>query len=107
MIARFDADVRAHSPDFVHVMVGTNDYYAGVSNANFQQQLNQIRSMIQSIGAQMIVYTATVGAQAPTLGGGDQLQKSRSYALNIKYEGKSYRQTGQAQSKETLLSDSQ
>lgn len=87
LIARFTTDVTPFAPDYVWIIVGPNDYYASVSNNNFQQQLNQLRNLVQSLGAQLIVFDAAVGAMAPTLGGGDQLPKSRSYALSIKYAG--------------------
>jgi len=85
LIDRFYADVALEEPDYVWVMVGTNDYYASVSTALFDQQINQLRSMILSVGAQPIFFTASVGATAPTAGGGDQLAKSRSYALRVSY----------------------
>ncbi|KZX63175.1 hypothetical protein A3710_17150 [Stutzerimonas frequens] len=85
LLERFDADVVAEAPDYVWVMVGTNDYYASVSPALFDQQINQLRARILAIGAQPIFFTASVGATAPTAGGGDQLAKSRAYALRVNY----------------------
>ncbi|MNJ25983.1 hypothetical protein D3C77_204460 [compost metagenome] len=82
LIARFTADVASQKPDFVWVMVGTNDYYASVSNVDFEQQISQLRSMIQNIGAQPIFFNATVGAISYVP---EQLTKSRSYALNVRY----------------------
>ncbi|EJN32123.1 GDSL-like Lipase/Acylhydrolase [Pseudomonas sp. GM84] len=82
LIARFQTDVVPQNPDFVWVMVGTNDYYADVSNADFEQQILQLRSMIQQIGAQPIFFNATVGAISYVP---EQLTKSRSYALNVRY----------------------
>lgn len=85
LLARFATDVATQNPDFVWIMIGTNDYYASVSPALFEQQILQLRRLIQSLGAQPIFFTASVGAIAPTAGGGDQLVKSRSYALNVRY----------------------
>jgi len=82
LIARFQTDVVPQNPDYVWVMVGTNDYYADVSNADFEQQIHQLRNMIQQIGAQPIFFNATVGAISYVP---EQLTKSRSYALNIRY----------------------
>lgn len=82
MIARFTADVAALAPDFVWVMVGTNDYYAGVTPALFEQQILQLRGLIQSIGAQAIFFTPSVGAVTY---GPPQLHPSRRYALNVNY----------------------
>lgn len=87
LLARFGTDVVPQNPDFVWIMIGTNDYYASVSPALFEQQILQLRRLIQSLGAQPIFFTPSVGAIAPTAGGGDQLVKSRSYALNVRYTG--------------------
>jgi len=84
LISRFALDVAPQNPDYVWVMVGTNDYYANVSNTDFEQQIHQLRMLIQSIGAQPIFFNATVGAISYTP---EQLTKSRSYAANIRYAG--------------------
>lgn len=84
LISRFATDVTPQNPDFVWVMVGTNDYYANVNNNDFEQQINQLRTMIQGIGAQPIFFNATVGAISYVP---EQLTKSRSYALNVRYVG--------------------
>lgn len=84
LISRFAIDVAPQNPDYVWVMVGTNDYYASVSNTDFEQQIHQLRMLIQSIGAQPIFFNATVGAISYTP---EQLTKSRSYAVNIRYTG--------------------
>lgn len=89
LIERFAADVIPENPDFVWVMVGTNDYYASVSNQLFEQQIYQLRSMIQALGAQPIFFTPSVGANSPTAGGGDQLPRSRGYALGTQYHERS------------------
>lgn len=83
MLARFASDVAAERPDYVWVMVGTNDYYAGVSPALFEQQILQIRRLIQSIGAQPIIFNASVGSitYSPP-----QLNPSRQYALRVRNE---------------------
>lgn len=82
LINRF-GDVSSQSPDYVWVMVGTNDYYAGVTPQLFEQQILQLRRMIQSIGAQPIFFTPSVGTT--TYVGGDRLHPSRRYALNVNY----------------------
>jgi hypothetical protein len=82
MLARFGADVAPLSPDYVWVMVGTNDYYAGVTPALFEQQILQLRRLIQGIGAQAIFFTPSVGAVTYTP---QQLHPSRRYALNVNY----------------------
>lgn len=82
LIARFVADVVPENPDFVWVMVGTNDYYASVSPDLFEQQILQLRRQIQAIGAQPIFFTPSVGA---ITFGPPQLHPSRRYALNVRY----------------------
>ncbi|WP_312450057.1 SGNH/GDSL hydrolase family protein [Stutzerimonas nitrititolerans] len=88
MIERFHTDVALHQPDFVWVMVGTNDFYgddtADVPVALFGQQINQLRSLIQGIGAQPIFWTPSVGQNVV---GKDRLPRSRAYALNVNYHG--------------------
>lgn len=91
LIARFSTDVTPQNPDFVWVMVGTNDYYASVSNSDFEQQIHQLRNMIQGIGAQPIFFNATVGAISYVP---EQLTKSRSYALNVRYVGQEQASNG-------------
>lgn len=91
LIARFATDVAPQNPDYVWVMVGTNDYYANVNNNDFEQQINQLRNMIQAIGAQPIFFNATVGAISYVP---EQLTKSRSYALNVRYVGQEQQPNG-------------
>lgn len=81
LVARFFKDVAPEKPDYVWVMVGTNDYYADVSNEHFQWQITYLLDYIQSIGAKPIFFNPTVGAIVPHTNI-NQLQKSRSYALN-------------------------
>lgn len=82
LIARFDTDVAPLAPDYVWVMVGTNDYYAGITPQLFEQQILQLRRMIQEIGAQPIFFTPSVGAVTFVP---QQLHPSRRYALNVNY----------------------
>ncbi|MCO8261469.1 GDSL-type esterase/lipase family protein [Pseudomonas asiatica] len=94
LLARFAADVIPQNPDFVWIMIGTNDYYASVTPNLFEQQILQLRRMIQALGAQPIFFTASVGAIAPTAGGGDQLVKSRGYAINVRYHAQALQPDG-------------
>lgn len=82
LIARFGADVVPLAPDYVWVMVGTNDYYASVTPGLFEQQILQLRRLIQGIGAQAIFFTPSVGAVTFVP---QQLHPSRRYALNVNY----------------------
>ncbi|WP_252091048.1 SGNH/GDSL hydrolase family protein [Pseudomonas sp. MWU13-3659] len=84
LVARFFNDVPGEKPDYVWIMVGTNDYYHNTTGLLFQAQITYLVNYIQSIGAKPILFNATVGAIAPGTGG-NQLLKSRSYALNTLY----------------------
>lgn len=84
IVARFFKDVPAEKPDYVWVMVGTNDYYATMPNELFQAQIAYLLNYIQSIGAKPIFFNPTVGAMVPDTNI-NQLQKSRSYAINTLY----------------------
>lgn len=84
LVSRFFTDVAPEKPDYVWIMVGTNDYYYNASNQIFQFQMTYLLDYIRSIGAKPILFNPTVGAIAPE-SGGNQLLKSRSYALNTLY----------------------
>lgn len=82
LLERFDADVASQNPDYVWVMVGTNDTYAGVTTEVFNQQIGQLKSKILAIGATPIFFTPSVGAITYTP---PKLHPSRSYAQNVDY----------------------
>ncbi len=84
LIARFGTDVAPLSPDYVWVMVGTNDFYQGVSAELFATRINILRTLIAGIGAQAIFFSNSVGDAfyVPT---GEKLTLSRSYAINTEY----------------------
>lgn len=82
LIDRFFTDVAPDQPDYVWVMVGTNDYYAGVTPETFAQQIKQLAGMIQGIGAQPIFFTPSVGALTFSP---QQLTPSRTYAMSVNY----------------------
>lgn len=84
LVARFFKDVAREKPDYVWVMVGTNDYYQDMPNQLFQAQIAYLLSYIQSIGAKPIFFNTTVGATVPGTNI-NQLLKSRSYAINTLY----------------------
>lgn len=84
LVARFFKDVVREKPDYVWVMVGTNDYYQDMPNQLFQAQIAYLLSYIQSIGAKPIFFNASVGAIVPGTNI-NQMLKSRSYALNTLY----------------------
>lgn len=87
LIDRFDTDVAPHNPDYVWLMVGTNDYYSVAQNL-FQQQINQLASMTRAIGAQLLAFNPSVGdaTYVPT---GEKLTISRDYAMLTNYHAAS------------------
>lgn len=91
LIERFDSDVAPLAPNFVWVMVGTNDYYAGVTPKAFEQQILQLKRMISGIGAQAIFFNASVGAVTYSP---EQLSTSRAYAQQVDYLGSSEQPDG-------------
>lgn len=82
MLDRFDADVTPHAPNYVWVLVGTNDYYRGVTSAQFSQQIDTLKSKIKAIGATPIFFTPSVGAITFQP---QQLHNSRSFAEGVIY----------------------
>ena len=87
LILRFGSDVVTHKPDYVWVMSGTNDYYdPEMGQQRFQQYINELKILSAAIGAQMIVFTPSVGDityNVPPIG--EQLGNSRHFALNTQY----------------------
>ncbi|MBU0523510.1 MULTISPECIES: SGNH/GDSL hydrolase family protein [unclassified Pseudomonas] len=84
MVARFFKDVAPEKPDYVWINVSTNNYYFSTSNEDLQRQMTYLLDYIRSIGAKPIFFSPTVGAIVPNTNV-NQLQKSRSYAINTLY----------------------
>ncbi len=85
---RFDDDVTPYNPDFVWIMVGTNDVAANVPPATFYTNIGILSYKIKSIGAAGIFFNGSVGPVAhsnPALG--DLLTRSRTYAVLDDYIG--------------------
>ena len=61
LITRFDADVAPHSPEYIWIMSGTNDYWQGVSTAQFKANLNTLINKSKAIGAKVIIFDSSVG----------------------------------------------
>lgn len=83
---RFDDDVTPYKPNFVWVMVGTNDVAQGVLPTNFYMHVGIISYMIKRIGAAGIFFNSSVGPVAHTTLG-DLLARSRNYAVADDYIG--------------------
>lgn len=82
LISRFATDVTPEEPNFVWVMVGTNDFYAGVTPGNFETDIGQLKAMILGIGAVPIFFTPSVGdANYST----PMLFPSRRYLTYVRY----------------------
>jgi hypothetical protein len=84
LLARLDRDIAPHHPDYVWIMVGTNDYFAGISASEFRSNLDKLISKITEIGATPILFDASVG---PRLYSGrkewELTERSHEYALTI------------------------
>lgn len=80
LISRFNVDVTPEKPDFVWVMVGTNDAGAGVDPNLFAFYIQQLKSLIQNIGATPIFYGPSVGTTLATT-----FNYSRQYADQTPY----------------------
>lgn len=83
---RFNTDVTPHNPDFVWIMVGTNDVAANVPPATFYQNIGILSWKIKQIGASGIFFNGSVGPKAHTTLG-DLLTRSRNYAIQDDYIG--------------------
>jgi len=85
MIARFYTDVAIHNPQYVWMLVSTNDYYAEVPPSLFEQQTSQILGYILSINSQSIAFNASVGDATYSPIPGERLTASRDYAIQVRY----------------------
>ncbi len=74
LINRFDQDVTPHSPDYVWILCGTNDYWQGVSTAQFKANLNTLINKSKAIGAKVIIFDSSVGAGTGSTGVSNQHQ---------------------------------
>ncbi len=83
LLARFDADVAPHKPDFVWVLCGTNDVFEMLTPEEFQPQVIALREKIRAIGAQPIFWNPSVCNRFYTKG--DRLAPSRRLAMNVDY----------------------
>ena len=85
MIARFYTDVAILNPQYVWMLVSTNDYYAEVTPSLFEQQTSQILGYILSINSQAIAFNASVGDATYAPIPGERLTASRDYAIQVRY----------------------
>lgn len=63
LVSRFDTDVTSQNPDFVWIMVGTNDIYGDVSPDLFSYYLNKLKAFCGKIGAHVVLFTGYVGSE--------------------------------------------
>ena len=82
LLARFDQDVASQNPDVVWLIAGTNDYYQGVTVADFTKNMSELIEKIDALGAKAIVIDASV---APLMSGSQYLTEiSHEYAAALK-----------------------
>ncbi len=77
LIARFDRDVTPYAPDYVWILTGTNDYWSGISTAQFKANLNTLISKSKAIGAKVIIFDSSVGEGMGPTGIANQLQSEK------------------------------
>lgn len=82
LISRFATDVAPQKPDYVHVIIGTNDYAAGDGRFSFAQNAGKLMSMIRSIGAVPVFYSCSV---APPSANAAHFALSCKYAAEVLY----------------------
>jgi len=82
LITAFNTYVTPYNPDVVIIIVGTNDYYGGVSALSFTKSINQLKQLVANLGAHLIILTSSVGsAQLNTT----RFDLSRQYANFTRY----------------------
>lgn len=84
MVARFNTDVKPEKPSYVWIIAGTNDLGQGVSQIEYNRNINRLISLCAEIGAKPIVFTCSVGAINHSIYG-NLLTESRNYALKTTY----------------------
>ncbi len=93
----------SENPDYVWVMVGTNDAYQEVTPASFSINIGLLRARIAAMGAQAIFFSPSVGDANYAAAPGPRLNITRAYAVNTDYldgavqpdgVGNSHRQAG-------------
>ncbi|PWQ99818.1 SGNH/GDSL hydrolase family protein [Leucothrix pacifica] len=77
LLSRFDRDVPQHNPDFVWVMTGTNDYWNYISTAQYKQNIRELISKIEALGAKPIIISPSVGPL--NYGSSELTELSRAY----------------------------
>lgn len=63
LIDRFTTDVVAHNPDYVWVMVGTNDYFSNISLSTFNEHIATLKTLIQAVHARGVFWDPSVGVK--------------------------------------------
>ena len=79
LLNRFDTDVTPKNPEYIWILTGTNDYWQGVTTAQYKTNLNKLINKSKAIGAKVIIFDSSVG-----IGTGDKntpnQQRSKEYA---------------------------
>jgi len=79
LINRFDSDVIPSNPDIIWILVGTNDYWQGVSTAQFKSNMQTLINKSKAIGAEVIIIDSSVGAETVGVSGVENHQQSDEY----------------------------
>jgi len=79
MLTRFDTDVAPQNPEYVWILAGTNDYWKGLTKAQYKANLNTLISKSKAIGAKVIVIDCSVGIGTGNTGVPNK-QQSDAYA---------------------------
>lgn len=61
LIKRFDTDVTPYAPNYIWIISGTNDYWGGISTAQYKENLNILINKSKAIGAKVIIIDSSVG----------------------------------------------
>lgn len=75
LIARFDADVKPWKPTVVAMIVGTNDFTYGVSDATYRANIKALDQKCRSIGAEPVFLTSP---PVNSMAAGDRLRIFRN-----------------------------
>ncbi len=85
LVARFGEEIAPLKPDYVWVMCGTNDSYAGFTPGRFSAEMNILKRNLMMIGAQPIFWNCSVCSAYYPGFVGEQLTNSRSLAMGVNY----------------------
>lgn len=81
LLARFERDVSSQNPDVVWLISGTNDYFQGVTLAEYKSNMIELITKVHDLGAKAIVIDSSV---APRMSGSQYLTDlSHEYSAEL------------------------